>query len=99
MRWVRWAMGRSAGAGREGPRALSTDSDRRDAASHAMLIGNKKGGSLSTSAFACIDRLRSTGSDQNVMLQLSMRPVSPLALSFTRRFHVPFNTSEDRFTL
>ena len=36
---------------------------------------------------------------QNVMLQLSMRPVSALALSFTRRFHVPFNASVDRLTV
>ncbi|MFZ2751817.1 MAG: hypothetical protein WAZ48_00050, partial [Lysobacteraceae bacterium] len=27
---------------------------------------------------------------QKVMLQLSMRPTSPAALSFTRRFQVPF---------
>ena len=37
--------------------------------------------------------------DQNVMLHVSIRPVSTLALSFTRRFHVPFNSSEDRLTV
>ena len=37
--------------------------------------------------------------DQNVTLQLSMRPVSRLAASRTRRFHVPFSASPERFTL
>src|SRR5688572_11646707 len=37
------------------------------------------------------------GCDQNVMLQLSILPTSPPALSFTRNFHVPFNASLDRF--
>ena len=37
--------------------------------------------------------------DQNVMLQLLSVPVSPDALSFTRRFLVPFYGSVDRFTL
>ena len=36
---------------------------------------------------------------QNVMLQLSMRPVSLSALSFTRSFQVPLRASPDRFTL
>jgi hypothetical protein len=47
-----------------------------------------------------IARGRRTGpADQNVTLQLSMRPVSPPALSFTRRRHVPLSTSPDRFTV
>jgi len=37
--------------------------------------------------------------DQKVMLQLSMRPVSPPALSFTRSFQVPLSGSLDRLTV
>ena len=47
-------------------------------------------------------RVATSGSDrkdQNVMLQLLSVPVSPDALSFTRRFHVPFNGSVERLTL
>ena len=40
-----------------------------------------------------------TGTRQNVMLHVSMRPVSAVAASRTRRFHVPFSASLDRFTL
>jgi len=40
---------------------------------------------------------RHDDSRQNVRLQLSIRPVSWLALSFTRSFHVPFRGSLDRF--
>ena len=44
------------------------------------------------------DDPRRDGAHQNVMLQLSMRPTSPLALSFTRSVQVPFKASVDRFT-
>src|SRR5690606_22982244 len=36
---------------------------------------------------------------QNVTLQLLSVPVSPLPLSFTRRFQVPFRLSPDRSTV
>jgi hypothetical protein len=36
---------------------------------------------------------------QNVRFQVSIRPVSTLALSFTRSPHVPFKASDDRFTV
>ena len=42
-------------------------------------------------------RQRSGRVDQKVMLHLSMRPVSALALSFTRSFHTPLSGSLDRF--
>ncbi|MFD0321276.1 hypothetical protein [Lysobacter gummosus] len=35
--------------------------------------------------------------DQNVMLQVSILPVSKAALSFTRSFHTPLSASLDRF--
>ena len=41
----------------------------------------------------------SEGDDQKVMLQLSMRPVSPAALSFTRSFQVPLSGSLVRLTV
>ena len=37
--------------------------------------------------------------DQNVMLQLSILPVSCVALSFTRSFHVPLSASLDRLNV
>ena len=39
------------------------------------------------------------GSGQKVIDQLSIRPVSPLALSFTRSFQVPSRASLDRFSV
>src|SRR6478752_4369235 len=43
----------------------------------------------------CVESTR----HQNVMLQLSILPVSCVALSFTRSFHVPLSASLDRLNV
>ncbi len=59
-------------------------------ATHKKSPGLRRGSSTSQNAIS---------KDQNVMLQLSMRPVSALELSLTRSRQLPLIVSADRFTL